>query len=167
LFNKLLADYASGLIQIEDIDLLQVVFRANNQIFEDNYVLSCLSLKDIKELLQDMLSISIDRPLIKQKQDKLTLWKPNIDKYIAVFQREYSVSKEDALLKYTWGEVSQYVSLLPIEKVITIYEGKKAKNSERYLEALCDRDIKSAEINIKDAELEFERRKNLRKGGNI
>lgn len=48
---------------------------------------------------------------------------------------------------------------LPIERVITTYEHKKAKNKERYMEALCDRDEDGALNTINKAEEEFERRK--------
>jgi len=44
-------------------------------------------------------------------------------------------------LKYRWDDIQDFVSALPIEKVITLYTHKDANNKDRYLQALCDRNV--------------------------
>ena len=80
-----------------------------------------------------------------------------------VFQREYNISRESILLEYSWDDIQSYVHNLPIEKIITLYEGKKADNSNRYLESLCDRDIVSAAKDLDEAERAFRERRARRK----
>ena len=53
---------------------------------------------------------------------------------------------------------------LPIERVITVYDGKKAENKNRYLEALCDKNVAQAAKDLNEAEAEFNRRSELAKG---
>lgn len=60
---------------------------------------------------------------------------------MSIAQREYSIPKRDLLWAYSWTEILELVQNLPVEKVITIYDGmKKDKINDLYLEALCDRD---------------------------
>ena len=61
------------------------------------------------------------------------------------------------MLKYTWAEIQALVMALPIERVITVYQGKEADNKGRYLQALCDRDNTAIEKADNMAE-EFEER---------
>lgn len=72
-----------------------------------------------------------------------------------VFQRNYNISREDILNEYSWSDIQNYVNTLPIEKIITVYPGKKADNGTRHLEALCDRDQGTALEQLERAEKEF------------
>lgn len=80
-------------------------------------------------------------------------WRPSFDKYLQVFQREYHISRNKILTEYSWDDIQNYVHDLPIDKVITLREGKNAKNQERYNDALCDRDLDGAN-SLMDAEYE-------------
>lgn len=68
-------------------------------------------------------------------------------------------------MEYSWRDINEYVSSLPIERVITVYQHKDAKNKERYLEALCDKDVDAALSSLEAAEEEYNRRKQAIKSG--
>lgn len=76
-------------------------------------------------------------------------------------QREYKISKEDILLKYSWNEIQEAINDLPIERIITIYNGEQANNKERYLNALCVKQEDAAMNQLNNSELEYERRKKI------
>lgn len=97
----------------------------------------------------------------KKKINDLQLYRPSIDKYIRVMQREYNISKEDILLKYSWDDIQEAINDLPIERIITVYNGEQSKNKERYLNALCVKQEEAAMNQLKNSELEYERRKKL------
>ncbi len=91
------------------------------------------------------------------------MWKPNFNKYLIIFQREYNIPRNEILQNYSWDDIQNYIHDLPIERVITLYEGKKANNKERYLEALCDRDIDGGISSMNAAAANFEERLNKAK----
>jgi hypothetical protein len=151
----MLVDISKGDIKLTDAQLIQIVLKANNQDYTEDFILTNLSREDVFSLFSSILDT-------KGITGPISIWRPNIDKYISIFMREYRATKTQALFEYTWSEISELVSLLPVERIITVYEGKKAKNNERYLEALCDKDITSASKDISSAEAEFERRRKLK-----
>jgi hypothetical protein len=95
----------------------------------------------------------------KKLKETLSIWKPSFDKYLKIFIREYHISREEALLEYSWDDIQNFVTDLPAERVITVYDSKKAENKERYLLALCDRDVDGAFKALDSAEAEFMARK--------
>ena len=86
------------------------------------------------------------------------MWRPNFNKYLHIFQREYNISRNEILTDYSWDDIQDYISALPVDKVITLGSGKDANNNERYLEALCDRDVDGGIKSMNDAATEFEER---------
>ena len=66
-------------------------------------------------------------------------------------------------MNYSWLDIQTFVMTLPIERIITVYEGKKAENKSRYLEALCDKNVAQAAKDLNEAEAEFNRRSELAK----
>jgi hypothetical protein len=61
-------------------------------------------------------------------------------------------------LEYSWNDIQDYVTNLPIERIITIYEGKNANNQERYMEALCNKDVAGGTKALDDAAEAFTKR---------
>lgn len=103
----------------------------------------------------------------KKVKEALSLWIPNIKKFIKIFIREYGISREDALLKYSWDDIQNYVMALPIERVITVYQHKDVDNKGRYIEALCDRNtiaIKQADKMAEDFEERLKKAKEKQRG---
>ena len=86
------------------------------------------------------------------------MWRPNFNKYLHIFQREYNISRNEILTNYSWDDMQNYINALPIENIITLREGKDANNHNRYLEALCDRDIDGGIKYMDIAVTEFEER---------
>jgi hypothetical protein len=68
------------------------------------------------------------------------------------------------LWRYTWVDILEYLSQIPIERIINIQPGdKKEKINNRYMEAICDKSVKK----VDDSQMiDFLTRLNKKKGGN-
>lgn len=74
------------------------------------------------------------------EKSNLPDWKPNPDKYIALLEREYGLSREDILWDNSWEDVQFRVNQIPIDRVVPWHNGyKKGEYRIKYLESLCDR----------------------------
>ena len=88
-------------------------------------------------------------------------WRPNLNKIMGILQREYGITRNQALWEYSFEELQTLIQELPLERIVRIGSKDTQSDLERkWLEAVADfdtsiikKDKELYEIRVKRLEL--------------